>query len=80
MIMTDEINNCKVNIPKMENEKYGRLFCNKSIYKLSDFDCLVDEKTFNLFTNLCVNDYNNYNDYSSIYYLAFILTLDVSVL
>ena len=60
MIMTGEINDCKdVFIPKMENERCGRLFCNKTIYKLSDFDCLVDENTFNLFSNLSGYDFFN---------------------
>ena len=60
MILTGEIDNNKViNIPKMNNEKSGNIFSHKNFYQLSDFDCLVDEKTFNLFCNLCNCKFRN---------------------
>ena len=59
MVLTGEINNFTNNkIPKMDNERAWRPFLNKIIYELSDFDCLVDERTFNLFTCLYGNDYS----------------------
>ena len=43
--------------PSMDNESYGNIFIHKLILNLEDFDCLVDEKTFNLFQKLS-SDYS----------------------
>ena len=43
--------------PSMDNESYGNRFIHKLILNLEDFDCLVDEKTFNLFKKLS-SDYS----------------------
>ena len=66
MKMTGEINSYKnINFPVTDNSKCGRLFCGKNIYELSDFDCLIDKETFDLFSdllNLHLHFYNLKND------------------
>ena len=53
MVLTGEITDseyCKP--PSWNNESYGNLFIHKIFYNLEDFDCLVDEETFNFLKEL----------------------------
>jgi hypothetical protein len=50
MKLTGEIVNSEIKLPPMNNQSYGKTFFNKLILDRDALDCLVDEKTFNLFT------------------------------
>ena len=49
MKLTGEIVNSETKLPPMNNQSYGRTFFNKLILNRDALDCLVDEKTFDLF-------------------------------
>ena len=49
MKLTEEIKNSESKLPPMNNQSYGRTFFNKLILNRDALDCLVDEKTFELF-------------------------------
>ena len=50
MILTGEINNSEeLKLTQIEYNSSGKIFIHKIYYILDDFDCLVDEKTFDLF-------------------------------
>ena len=50
MILTGEINNSEKFKPsQIKYNSSGKIFIHKIYYNLEDFDCLVDEKTFDLF-------------------------------
>ena len=50
MILTEEINKSEKFKPsQIEYNSSGKIFIHKIYYNLEDFDCLVDEKTFDLF-------------------------------
>ena len=50
MILTGEINNSEeLKLTQIEYNSSGKIFIHKIYYNLDDFDCLVDEKTFDLF-------------------------------
>ena len=58
MILTGEINNDSTNeeiIGYNSNGIYGRKFIHKLILNLNNFDSLIDQKTFNLFSEYNIN-------------------------
>ena len=53
MILTGEINNSEEFKPsQIEYNSSGQIFIHKIYYNLEDFDCLVDEKTYDLFQEI----------------------------
>ena len=58
MVLTEEITDSEDYKPPIwNNERYGNIFIHKIIFNLKDFDCLVDENTYNLLKELADEPY-----------------------